>query len=93
MGVDTRAILWGGCALQGGNVRLLEDGCERGGAIGSDPVAIETADKGQSEDGERVARQRALTEKQTLGLVVAHLSEVTALPLSALHSLVMPSVL
>ena len=93
MGVDTRAILWGGCALQGGNVRLLEDGSERGGAIGSDPVAIETADKGQSEDGERVARQRALAEKQTLGLVVAHLSEVTALPLSTLHSLVMPSVL
>ena len=33
--------------------------------------------------------QRALTQKQTLG-VVAHLSEVTALPLSASHSLVIP---
>ena len=35
--------------------------------------------------------QRALTERQACG-VAAHLSEVTALPLSASHSLVMPAV-
>ena len=34
--------------------------------------------------------QRALTERQTLGQT-AHLSEVTELPLSPSHSLVMPS--
>ena len=68
MGVDTRAILWGGCALQGGNVRLLDDGSERGGAIGSDLVAIETANKGQSEDGERVSASTGADIKaNTLG--------------------------
>ena len=35
--------------------------------------------------------QRALTQKQTLLGRVAHFSEVTALSLSASHSLVMPS--
>ena len=35
--------------------------------------------------------QRALTQKQTLWGRVAHFSEVTALSLSASHSLVMPS--
>ena len=36
----------------------------------------------------KCVRKWALTQKQTLG--VAHLSEVTALPLSASHSLVIP---
>ena len=43
------------------------------------------------ERGYKEECQRALTEKQTLG-AAAHLSEVTALPLSASQSLVMPSV-
>ena len=63
MGVDTRAILWGGCALQGGNVRLLEDGSERGGALGSDLVESETANKGQSEDGGRVSASTGADRK------------------------------
>ena len=37
--------------------------------------------------------QRALTRKRTLSWRAAHLSEVTALPLSPSHSLVMPSAL
>ena len=90
-GADTRAILWGGGALQGDNVRLVEDGSECGGALNSDVVVTETANKGQGEDGGRVSVSTALTQRQTLGLV-AHLSEVTALPLSASHSLVMPLV-
>ena len=40
----------------------------------------------------RLECQRALTQKQTLWGRVAHFSEVTALSLSASHSLVMPSV-
>ena len=86
----TKANAWGGGTLERGDLRLLEDGSERGGALGSDLVVSETA-KGQSEDGGRVSVSTALTQRQTLGLV-AHLSEVTALPLSASHSLVMPLV-
>ena len=52
--------------------------------------------RGVGEDGEapKVGGepcQRALTQKQTLLGRVAHFSEVTALSLSASHSLVMPS--
>ena len=49
----------------------------------------------QRRDGAAMVReqacQRALTQKQTLWGGVAHSSEVTALPLSPSHSLVMPS--
>ena len=51
----------------------------------------------RTKGGTRMVRerecQRALTQKQTLLGPVAHFSEVTALSLSASHSLVMPSAL
>jgi hypothetical protein len=49
-----KRTLWGGGALEFGDLRLLEDGSERGGALGSDHVVAETADEGRSGDGERV---------------------------------------
>ena len=36
----------GGGALQVGDLRILEDGGERGGALGSDVVAVETVSEG-----------------------------------------------
>ena len=42
-GADTKANTRGGGALEGGDLRLLEDGRERGGALGSDLVITETA--------------------------------------------------
>jgi hypothetical protein len=49
-----KRTLWGGGAPQFGDLRLLEDGGERGGALVSDPVSRETASEGCSGDGERV---------------------------------------
>ena len=45
----------GGGAPQVGDLRLLEDGYKRGGALGSDVVVEETADEGRSRDVEKVA--------------------------------------
>ena len=58
---------WGSGALQGGDLRLLEDGCERGGALSSNIAPAETANEGQSRNvaGEQGC-QRALAQKQTL---------------------------
>ena len=42
-----KQTLWGGDAPEVGDLRLLEDGGECGGALGSDAVAVETAGKGQ----------------------------------------------
>jgi len=53
-GIDTNKHSGGG-APQVGDLRLLEDGGERSGALGSDFVVPETADEGRSGDGERVA--------------------------------------
>ena len=60
----------GGGALQVGDLRLLEDGGERGGALGPDVVVVETADEGGAEMKREQACQRALTQKQTLGVLV-----------------------
>ena len=49
-----KRTLWGGGALQVGDLRLLEDGCERGGTLISDAVASETASEEWGGDGERV---------------------------------------
>ena len=38
--------LWGGGALQIGDLRLVEDGSQRSGALGSDAVASETVSEG-----------------------------------------------
>ena len=66
-GADTRAILWGGGALQGDNVRLVEDGSECGGALNSDVVVTETANKGQGEDGGRVSGLAMGADREALG--------------------------
>ena len=57
----------GGGALQVGDLRLLEDGCERGGALVSDPVPSETASQGRSGKDGRASASTALTRKRTLG--------------------------
>ena len=48
------------------DLRLFEDGSERGSALGSDVVVRNTASKGQDGNGERVGVSTALTLKQTL---------------------------
>ena len=50
--VDTSDTLWVGGALQGGNLCVLENGSERNGDLGFDPVPTETATEGRSGDGE-----------------------------------------
>ena len=45
-GADTKANTRGGGALEMGDLRLLEDGCERGGALVSDIIVPETARDG-----------------------------------------------
>ena len=68
-GVDTKASPLGRrCTPQVGDLRLLEDGGERGGAVNSDRVASETASEEQSGDGERSGVSMGpLTRKRTLG--------------------------
>ena len=57
----------GGGALQVGDLRLLEDGSERGGALVSDAVVPDTARDGWGHSESAGACQWALTEKRTLG--------------------------
>ena len=45
---------WGGGAPQLGDLRFLEDGGERRGALVSDAVPLQTASEGWGRDGERV---------------------------------------
>ena len=60
----------GGGALELQDLRLLEDGSERGHALNSDAVATKTASEGRSEDGERAAVSRGADIKaNTLELV------------------------
>ena len=56
MGADSaqKRTLWGSSALEMGDHRLLEDGSERGGALVSDVVALETASEGWGGNSERV---------------------------------------
>ena len=42
-----KQTLLGGGALEVGNVCLVEDSSERGGAFGTDVLAVETASEGQ----------------------------------------------
>ena len=86
-----RTLHWGGSAPEVGDLRLLEDGGERRGALVSDAVASETAREVWDGDGERVSVSMGADTKANtrVSRLVAHLSEVTALPLSASHSLVM----
>ena len=56
---------WGG-ALEVGYLRLLEDCSERGDALDSDAVGLDTARDGWGQSERAGACQRALTQKQTL---------------------------
>ena len=63
-----KRTLLGGGAPQGGNLCLLEDGSERGGALVSDLVAADTAGEERSVDGEKAVVSRgADTKANTLG--------------------------
>ena len=53
-GADRSKGFDAGGALEVSDVRLVEDGSERSGALGSDVVASETASEGWGGDGERV---------------------------------------
>ena len=68
-GADTKGnTLWGGGAPEVGDLRLLEDGGERGDALGSDVVAPNTASEGQDGNDERVGvSMGADTKANTLG--------------------------
>ena len=81
-----RTLWGGGGALEGGDLRLLEDGSERRGTLSSNIVPGETANEGQSRNvvGEE-ACQRALTQKRTLYGAAAHFSSFsTRFPLMQL---------
>ena len=68
-----KQTLWGGGALQVGDLRLLEDGSERGGALVSDPVVPQTVSEGWGGDGERVGvSMGADRERRTLGTGSSH---------------------
>ena len=57
-----------GGALEFLDLRLFEDGGERGGALGPDTVVRDTASEGQDENGERVGvSMGADTKANTLG--------------------------
>ena len=49
-----KQTFWGGGSLQIGDLRLVEDGSQRSGALGSDVVASETVSEGHDGNGERV---------------------------------------
>ena len=67
MGADRKANTLGWGALQIGDLRLLENSSESGGALGSNVVAMETASEGWIRAAREQACQWALTGKQTLG--------------------------
>ena len=83
-------MLWGGSALERGHAAPLEHLAQLGdafGGVGAVTRPVEAAElvAAQAAKG-REECQCAVTQKQTLWGVAAHLSEVTALPLSPSHS-------
>jgi hypothetical protein len=67
-----KQTLWGGGAHQLGDLRLLEDGGERGGALNSDRVASETASEGWGGDGERVGVSMGIDTKANTRAAAHH---------------------
>eukprot|EP00964_Phaeocystis_antarctica_P041928 scaffold24012_cov53-Phaeocystis_antarctica.AAC.3 len=64
---NRKRTLWVSGALEVGDLRLLENGSERGCALVSDLIPSETVSEGRRWDAVREqACQRALTRKQTL---------------------------
>ena len=69
-----KRTLWGGGAPEVGDLRLLEDGGERRGALGSDAVVSEPVNERTDKDGQKSGVSRgADTKSNTLG-AAAHLS-------------------
>ena len=62
-GADRSKGFDAGGALEVSDVRLVEDGSERSGALGSDAVASETASEGWGGDGERVGVSMGVDRK------------------------------
>ena len=62
-----KKTLSGGGALEVGDLRLLEDGSERGGARVSDAVVPDTVRDGWGHSERACGGQRVLTERRTLG--------------------------
>jgi hypothetical protein len=58
-----KRTLWGGYALELGDLRLLEDGSEGGSALGSDVVAFDTASEGWGGGSERVGMSMGVDRK------------------------------
>ena len=70
MGADTKANNGSG-ALKIRDLRLLEHGSERRGALVSDEVALKTVREMGGVSGKVAACQRALTERRTQALNLA----------------------
>ena len=66
-GADTTANTRGGGAHQLGDLCLLEDGGERGDALGSDAVVQETVNERRDEDGETAGVSRGVDAKAGTG--------------------------
>ena len=80
-----RRTLSGGGALEVGDLRLLEDGSERGGALGSYAVHVETASEGQNGNGESAGVSMGADTKAKLYGAAAHFSSLsTPFPLMQL---------
>ena len=92
MGADGKTNTQDGGALELGDTRLLEDGSERGDPLDSDVVPPDAVSEGQDGNGERVGVSTGADTKANSSGAAVHLSDVTQLPLSPSHSLVMPSV-
>ena len=64
MGTDTKGTHYrGGGALEVGDHRLFEDGCERGGALVSDLVLPDTAKQGCEVGSERAGVSMGIDTK------------------------------
>jgi len=62
-GVDKKANLRGGGALEAGNLCILEDGGERGGVLETDLVCSETASEWRRGRGKRVSMSTGIARK------------------------------
>ena len=86
-----RQTLWGGDALELGDLGLLEDGSKRGGALSSDVVLPETVNERRDEHGETEGVSAgADTKASTLGAAAYSRLEILV-SLRTAASLVAPS--
>ena len=95
MGVDKGRTLWGGGALERSHGAPLEPLAQLGDAlrgVGASAPEVEAAELVAAQTvNVGVAVSTGIDRKANTRAGAAHLSEVTALPLSPSHSLVMPS--